>query len=948
MRLLFLILILSCLPVLGLAQSTNAKAWTSWKNGNPSKAAAQAEKLIGREEDNALARCVIGFVGLELNDDPQEALRQGLQAQTSWRNVVTSEQRAAWKESGFGIAAVQDLIEAASRRWADEVMKTPSTQDDLSLLEHSGGVSQDVLMEVRLHLERREFERAKDISTREAFQEFMDAFPMSSWNQDALKAIQALDFEGAERENSLEGWRAFIRKHPTASLVDDAMRQMDRMVFEQAHQSSDPNELTGYLSEFPEGAFVEEATLQRNSLEWQQALQDSSLNLMRTFVNARVTSHLAGAALDTLGARIWSSAGPKMDAQALASFVSEFATAPQAELAAMALHASCAGRNQVAPLQSILAWDDQLDSLDVLGSVMAISCRYGRPSDYRSFAREHEWALDSRPALSQALSMATDESRSLTSESEKLLGADEGFLHGLHARSYSTFLSLQEALSHKGRDSMTRSLEGLMEKGLENPWVTAFVESSNKEFQASERRLTDAVNSKELELVPVISADNRELLFCRHFEEGGEDIYLSTRAQGRWTRAKSVEELNTDFGNEAPLNISSDGTELIGFVSGEISKSVRGRAGWESFVSMPELNIGGWNADAQLVSTKEAYLFASRDDYTDNVDLYVAKVDRNGEILTPELLGPTINTPYAERTPFLHPDMKTLYFSSEGHGGYGGLDVFMSRRLADTCWNCWSKPVNLGWAINSTAREWGFKISTDGKMAYYSKDGDIHTLELPEEVRPELVATVEGTLVDRYDQAASADIVWEDLETGSAVGKASTDPVTGRYFIVLPTGKIYGYFVVADGYFGTSSSLDLRTQSKFEVVQEDIELVYIEDAMDAEKDLTIRINNLFFEFGSDKLTPLSNAELLRVAELLLESQRKVKLTGHTDHIGGEAYNLELSKKRALSVKQAFIQLNVPEELLEVDGAGESMPVASNDTEQGRKKNRRVELEFTGE
>jgi len=142
--------------------------------------------------------------------------------------------------------------------------------------------------------------------------------------------------------------------------------------------------------------------------------------------------------------------------------------------------------------------------------------------------------------------------------------------------------------------------------------------------------------------------------------------------------------------------------------------------------------------------------------------------------------------------------------------------------------------------------------------------------------------------------------------------------------------------------------LDLRNQTQFEVVQEDIELVYLEDALDAEKDLTIRINNLFFEYGSDKLTPLSNAELLRVATLLLESQRKVKLTGHTDNIGGEAYNLELSKKRASSVKQAFIELNVPAELLEVDGAGESMPVAPNDTEQGRKKNRRVELEFTGE
>ena len=203
MRFPFLILILSCLPVLGLAQSTSAKAWTSWKNGNENKAAAQAEKLLGREEDNALARCVMGHLRLEVNDDPQEALRQGLRAQASWRDVVTPEQRAAWKASGFGIAAIQDLIEAASTRWAAEVMKTPSTQDDLSLLKHPDGLSQEVLMEVRLHLERIEFERAKDIGTREAFQEFMDVFPMSSWNQDALQAIQALDFEEAERENSL-------------------------------------------------------------------------------------------------------------------------------------------------------------------------------------------------------------------------------------------------------------------------------------------------------------------------------------------------------------------------------------------------------------------------------------------------------------------------------------------------------------------------------------------------------------------------------------------------------------------------------------------------------------------------------------------------------------------------------------------------------------------------
>ena len=297
--------------------------------------------------------------------------------------------------------------------------------------------------------------------------------------------------------------------------------------------------------------------------------------------------------------------------------------------------------------------------------------------------------------------------------------------------------------------------------------------------------------------------------------------------------------------NEAPLNISSDGTELIGFVSGEICKSVRSREGWEPFVPMTELNIGDWNSDAQLVSTKEAYLFASGSNAS--ADLYVARLDRNGNILPPELLGPAINTRYNERTPFLHPDMKTLYFSSNGHGGYGRLDVFMSKRLADTCWNCWSEPLNLGWAINSTSAEWGFKISTDGERAYYSKNGDIHTLELPEAARPELVATVEGKLVDRYDQAASADIVWEDLETEPPL--AGQAPIQSREGILsfCPQAGCTDISLSLMAILAHLQGLDLRNQVQFEVVEEDIELVYLEDALDEEKEVSISINNLFFD-----------------------------------------------------------------------------------------------------
>lgn len=935
-------------PALILAQSNSSKAWNAWTAGNTNKAIAQAEKLLDREESNALANCVMGYVNLEINLDHQEALRRGLWAQTCWRTVVTSEQRTAWRDSGFGIEEIQQLIEGASLAWAEAVLQTPSTQDDLSFLENSDGVPEEVRSEVLQNLQQMEFEKAKEAGTRDAFRAYMDSFPMSNWNQEALWAIQTLDFEQAKNENSLEKWREFVRRHPLSSLVALARQEMDRLAYTQASTSSDANELEGYINEFPLGAFVKDATRQRDSLEWASALLDSSLTLIRSFVETRNNSHLAREARRALGARIWSKQGLNMAEPELVSFIDEFAMLPEAELAALQLHSSSVSQNTVRHLESILTWDDELDSLDVLGSLMSISCRYGFNEDYESFARDYSMELSFRPELASALSDAMAHASDMMSESDKLLDANDDFLLSLHASSHKTYLALQKALSADGMVAMAKRLAGLIDRGLVNRWATAFVKSVNSHYEASEKKMSDAVNSEEQELVPVVSADNRELYFCRHFEGGSEDIFLSTWDKNKWSGAEPVEELNNSVQNEAPLNISSDGTELIGFVSGEICKSVRSKAGWEPFISMTELNIGDWNADAQLVSTKEAYLFASGAGTNSDKDLYVARVDRNGNILPPELLGPAINTPYKERTPFLHPDMKTLYFSSEGHGGYGGLDVFMSKRLADTCWNCWSEPLNLGWAINSTAREWGFKISTDGKRAYYSKGGDLHTLELPEAARPELVATVEGKLVDRYDQAASADIVWEDLETGSTVGRASTDPVTGRYFIVLPTGRMYGYFVVADGYFGTSSSLDLRNQVQFEVVEEDIELVYLEDALDEEKEVSISINNLFFEFGSDRLTPLSNSELIRVANLLIDSQRKVNLTGHTDNIGGEQYNLELSKRRALAVKEALIGLGVPDLLLDADGAGETAPVASNETEMGRKKNRRVELRFTTE
>lgn len=150
--------------------------------------------------------------------------------------------------------------------------------------------------------------------------------------------------------------------------------------------------------------------------------------------------------------------------------------------------------------------------------------------------------------------------------------------------------------------------------------------------------------------------------------------------------------------------------------------------------------------------------------------------------------------------------MRTLYYSSDGHGGLGKLDVFMSTRIADHCWDCWTEPINLGIEINSFDNDWGYKISTDGDKAYFSKRRtrgleEIYWFDLSVHLHPDFVATISGLAADKGGHPIIAEIKWEDLETGEEVELASTNPVDGGYFIVLPMGKLYRYFVDKEGFF---------------------------------------------------------------------------------------------------------------------------------------------------
>jgi len=262
--------------------------------------------------------------------------------------------------------------------------------------------------------------------------------------------------------------------------------------------------------------------------------------------------------------------------------------------------------------------------------------------------------------------------------------------------------------------------------------------------------LPPTVNSYDgEEYGPTVTIDDQTLYFVGLNRADGsatEDIYMSIReADGEWGKARRIPELSHPYRNEAPTSISSDGHTLLLFVEGRLCFSQKTHRGWTEPQPMPALfRIGNWQADAMFAADNSAILFAAnhpaKPGEQPTLNIFVSTRDEQGKWSQPFSIGETINTQGMERSPFLHPDMKTLYFSSDREGTVGDLDVWVSRRLSDSCWTCWSEPENLGPLINTTGRDCWYKISTDGTRAYYARktgrNHNIYWIALPEDKRP--------------------------------------------------------------------------------------------------------------------------------------------------------------------------------------------------------------------
>ncbi|HNP94883.1 MAG TPA: OmpA family protein [Cyclobacteriaceae bacterium] len=487
-------------------------------------------------------------------------------------------------------------------------------------------------------------------------------------------------------------------------------------------------------------------------------------------------------------------------------------------------------------------------------------------------------------------------------------------------------------------------------------------------------RLDENVNSDFSELNPLLSPDGKTLYFSRrnHPENMGgvtdkEDIWYSELgADGKWSLAKNM---GPQFNNENPnfinaVSATPDGKSVIILLGNKYQEKGKMVAG----VSVSDNLNGTWSkpkplniendynfnekANYFMANTRTALLMSvEREDTQGGRDLYVSFQKNDSLWSEPLNLGDVVNTAGEETAPFLASDNKTLYFSSDGFSGFGGADVYMTKRLDDT-WTNWSEPENMGGDINTKLNDLFFNIPSTSEYAYYSREvaidnADVYRVKLPVFMSPDPIVVVKGKLIDaKTGEPIAAKIIYEQLPEGKEIGIAQSNPETGEYEIHLPGGHLYGVRAEASGHISENQNLDLRNVTKDGQVQvQNMQLEPIEVAK-IEPDATITLNNIFFDFDQSTLRPESFPELNRIVTLMGErGTLEVEISGHADATGPAEYNMGLSERRAKSVVRYLTEKGVAENRITVSFFGETKPIESNETKEGRRKNRRVEFKI---
>jgi outer membrane protein OmpA-like peptidoglycan-associated protein len=473
--------------------------------------------------------------------------------------------------------------------------------------------------------------------------------------------------------------------------------------------------------------------------------------------------------------------------------------------------------------------------------------------------------------------------------------------------------------------------------------------------------LESNVNTSFQEYCPFISTDDSLLYFTRLIENekkyAFERIFIAAKTDSGWSKSIKMNFSDNEDVNIGTLCLSSDGNFIFFTACGrndskgscDIYYARKINNNWSQPLNVGStINSNYWEAQPSISSDNQHLFFVSnRPGGIGGMDLWCSEVYEGygGNLIfkTPVNLGKGVNSIKNDFSPFIHADGSTLYFASEGRYGMGGSDLFISKFVDST----WKEAVNLGYPINTRFNEDGLVVSPTSNIAVFSSnregsiDGskDLYQFRLPAEFLPEKVGYIRGLVYDSetgYKLQASIELT--PLESNDS--KPIISDRTDGFITALVSNKTYALNVDKEGYLFYSRHFNLIGNVGFK--QAEHVDIYLEPIKAGK---TFVLSNIFFDFDSDKLKVESDAELIQLADFLRKNSRlKVEISGHTDNIGSSEYNLKLSENRAKAIFDYLKQFIEVSQMI-YKGYGSEIPIASNDSEQGRAQNRRSEIKI---
>ena len=501
------------------------------------------------------------------------------------------------------------------------------------------------------------------------------------------------------------------------------------------------------------------------------------------------------------------------------------------------------------------------------------------------------------------------------------------------------------------------------------------------------------INSRYDDFSPTVTSDGKTMYFTSRrpstntkiyseTKDYGDDIFYSTLTPNGWSKPLSLPQPIDTKDDEGAVSISADGQTVFyslcrrpdGIGDCDIYYSELHGTMWSSPKNLGSpFNSPQWDAQPSISPDGFTMYFSSRrfGSIDGSEDIWVANKNTDGTWGKPMNLGTQVNTGGSERSPFIANDGRTLYFSSNGRPGFGGHDLFMTRKQED---GSWTPPLNLGSPINSSGDDEFLTIPARGDKVFYSSQRDslkgsldIFEAILPQNMRPLPVILITGKVFDKLTKKPlGAKIEVADLSKDLIQAEYHSNSESGEFQIPLPSGKNYGITATALHYAFFSNNYTVSDSEQYKEIHYDIALTRIDKDtefaaihINGPKDTTnknpttvsdpidttvIPLNNIFFDFNKATLRKESITELRQMIKFMHEYPKlKVEISGHTDSIGTDEVNRKLSQERAEAVREYLSSHGIQVTRVTAKGYGASKPVAPNDTEEGRQRNRRTEF-----